>query len=182
MRSQRDRHTLHHSAGKDPFTPSFHSTLGGFPCLEGTETRYKENLTSNWRRSVSPQMWSRHLPIPQNNTQKQTQLFSCRKKERVVVSGKLLGKSFPCCEYSIHSLRMKQTPIHSIPKGPRKPVYCIWGHQALQGASQPTICVEQFLPHLLAESKGQKVKCLRGPDSDSEWTEAANALACILST
>lgn len=84
-------------------------------------------------------MWSRHLPIPQNNTQKQTQLFSCRKKERVVVSGKLLGKSFPCCEYSIHSLRMKQTPIHSIPKGPRKPVYCIWGHQALQGASQPTI-------------------------------------------
>ena len=91
-------------------------------------------------------------------------------------------KASPAVSHSIHSLRMKQTPIHSIPKGPRRPVYCIWGHQALQGASQPTVCVVEFLPHLLAESKGQKVKCLQGPDSDSEGTEATNALACILNT
>lgn len=91
-------------------------------------------------------------------------------------------KASPAVSYSIHSLGMKETPIHSIPKVPRRPVYCICGHQALQGASQSTVSLLESLPDLLAESRGQKVKCLQEPDSNSERTETANALACILNT
>lgn len=37
-------------------------------------------------------------PLPQSLTRQQTQLFSYGEKEKVVLSGKPLGKSFPCWE------------------------------------------------------------------------------------
>lgn len=36
-------------------------------------------------------------------------------------------KASPAVSHSTHSLRMKQTPMHSISTGPRRLVYCTWG-------------------------------------------------------